>query len=142
MVQKDLGTSGPNSLIERLRSFDLPTEDFAIFGSGPMMAHGIKESHDLDIISRGAAWEKAQTLAEVKKSQSGGKVVELAGGLIELFPDWPDGEWDINRLIDEAEVIDGIRFVRLKEVLQWKRNRNAPKDPGHIKLIEEYLARQ
>jgi predicted nucleotidyltransferase len=48
-------------LLSLLKSLKLPTEDFAVFGSGPMYAHGIKElGHDLDLIARGVAWEKAK----------------------------------------------------------------------------------
>ena len=40
---------------------------------------------------------------------------------IELYKDWGPGEWDVERLIKEADVIDGIPFVKLEAVLEWKK---------------------
>jgi len=34
----------------------------------------------------------------------------------------------VNKLIDEAEEIDGIRFVRLEEFLRWKNLMGREKD--------------
>jgi len=112
-------------LIKILLDLNLPSEDYAIFGSGPMMAHGIKEANDLDLIVRNNAW----------------KIVQKEGTPpeIEAWNSWGPGKWDIDKLIDEAEVIEGIRFVRLAEVLKWKKMVNRPKDADHIKMIEQYL---
>jgi hypothetical protein len=127
-----------NPLIAKLLKLELPSDDFAVFGSGPMMAHGLKESRDLDLIARGAAWEKALVLGELAKTPKGDDKVTI--GDIEIFSAWGPGQWDIDALIDGAEIIGGIRFVRLEEVLKWKRLMGRPKDAGHIALIEEHLA--
>jgi len=127
-------------LIQQLLALGLPPDDFAVFGSGPMMAHGIKESRDLDIIARGAAWSLAQALGQQKKGGYGGNKIGLADGLIEIFDSWGPGAWDADELIDTAEVIEGIRFVALQNVLKWKKLMGRPKDAEHIGLIETYLA--
>lgn len=129
-------------LIQNLLSLNLALEDFAVFGSGPMFAHGIKDlGGDLDLIARGRAWEKASVIKQPVAAKSGtGEVIELFDGLLEIFDIWGPGEWDVNRLIDDAEIIDGIRFVRLPEVLKWKKLMNRDKDMEHIRLIEEYLS--
>lgn len=50
-------------LFRSLASLDLPADDFIIAGSGPMLAHGIRSTlGDLDVVARGAAWDKALTL--------------------------------------------------------------------------------
>jgi hypothetical protein len=45
----------------------------------------------------------------------------------------------VDRLIDTADVIDGLRFVTLALVLAWKRESLRPKDLADIKVIEAYL---
>lgn len=127
-------------LIGRLLALGLPPGDFAVFGSGPMMARGLTTSHDLDVIARGAAWERAAALGLGQKGIYGGDKIELAEGLIEVFDAWGPGEWDTDELIDTADVIGGVRYVTLENVLRWKRLMNRPKDAGHIRLIEAYLA--
>lgn len=129
-------------LIVALREIGLPPEDYAVFGSGPMMAHGLKESNDLDVIARGSAWALALAMGEPRRSHYGSPKADFAGGKIEVFNTWAPGEWDVDELIDGAEVIDGVRFVTLENVLKWKRLTGRPKDAEHIKLIENYLAKQ
>lgn len=127
-------------LIAALLEIGLPPDDYAIFGSGPMMAHGLKEANDLDLIARGMAWELAWELGEQQHTADGSPKAVFGGGKIEVFRKWAPGNWSPPALIDGAETIDGIRFVTLENVLKWKRLSNRPKDKEHVKLIEDYLA--
>lgn len=128
-------------LIEKLKSVDLPTNDFAIFGSGPMYPIGIKElGHDIDLIARGEAWRKAITLNEPVKTKTWGcLVVSLFDDQIEIFNGWGPGNWNIDELIDAADIFGGIRYVNLDNLIKWKKEMGRPKDFEHLKLIEEYL---
>jgi hypothetical protein len=130
-----------NPLIQKLISLDLPAYDYAVFGSGPMFAHGIKDlGHDIDLIARGDAWKKALTLGSTETAKLGkNEVVTLFDGEIEIFNGWAPGEWNTDELIDTAEVIDGIPFVALEVVLKWKKMMGREKDFQHIKMIEDYL---
>jgi hypothetical protein len=66
----------------------------------------------------------------------------LEAGNIDISYRWINGKWDIDKLIEEADIIDGIRFVKLEEVLKWKRARNAEKDKADIELIERFLEKE
>jgi len=57
---------------------------------------------------------------------------------IEIFNCWP-GFVDCKILIDDADLFEGVRFVKLKDVLSWKIKRGKEKDIKNIKLIENYL---
>lgn len=124
-------------------SLNLPTDDYAIFGSGPMYAHGIKDlGHDIDLVARGKAWNEALKLGKTKRAALGGnKVITLFDGEVEIFNGWAPGEWDVNKLIQEAELIDGIRFVSLKNVVKWKEIMGREKDLQHIKMINDHLSK-
>lgn len=129
-------------LIQKLRSLELPTDDFAIFGSGPMYPRGIKDlGHDIDLVARGKAWEKALTYSnsEPTKLNNNNLVITLFDGQIEIFNGWAPGTWDIDNLIDTADIFEGLRYVNLDNLLKWKREMGRPKDFEHIKLIETYL---
>lgn len=129
-----------NPLISKLIALNLPKEDYAVFGSGPMFAHGIKDlGSDVDLIARGKAWEKACQIGDTKKAAlSNNKVVILFEGDIEIFNGWAPGEWNVDKLIDEAEIIDGIRFVSLENVVRWKKLMGREKDLTHIQMINDY----
>ena len=44
----------------------------------------------------------------------------------------------MDHLIDTAEVIDGLPFVRLEHVVAYKRIADRPKDREHLRLLEEW----
>lgn len=46
---------------------------------------------------------------------------------------------EAKELIKNADILNGIRFVKLEKVLEWKKAFNRPKDQEDIKLIEKFL---
>ncbi len=131
----------PGSLFEKLRALRLPASEYAIFGSGPLVAHGLLgEIRDVDVVARGTAWRRATELGPTLVGTEGDPVVRLEDGRIEVFGGWMG--WDIVALIDGAQRIDGLPFARLEDVLTWKRTYGRPKDLEHVRLIERYLREQ
>ena len=123
-----------------LLSLRLPEGDYAVFGSGPLLVRGvIDRAGDLDVICRGAAWEVAQRLGPVLE-QHGVPVVSLFDGLVTLGIRWAIGSFDLSHLIDTAELIDGLPFVRLEHVVAYKRLADRPKDREHLRLLEAHQA--
>ncbi len=56
-----------NPIIQKLISLDLPKDDFAVFGSGPMFAHGIKDlGHDLDVVFDVDTWPMIDPFLEIE----------------------------------------------------------------------------
>ena len=128
----------PGSLCEKLRALRLPASEYAIFGSGPLVAHGLLgEVRDIDLVARGAAWRRAAELGLTQLGTEGDPVVRLEDGRIEVFGGWMG--WDIGALIDGAQRIDGLPFARLEDVLAWKRAYGSPKNLEHARVIERHL---
>lgn len=122
-------------LFNRLRALDLPNRSFAVFGSGPLAAHGVIDKvGDLDVITRDEAWEVVEQLGTVVM-YGDDAVVDLGDGLT-FGRSWAYGNVDIERLIDDAELIDGLPFVQLDAVVAYKRIAGRPKDLRHIELME------
>src|SRR5690625_355874 len=130
-----------DSLWREVRALNLPQEDYAIVGSGPLAAHGLIASvRDVDMLARGEAWQLASSGTETQRGVFGDQIVKRNGGNIEIF----DGlaHFDINGIIDTAVLIEGLPFANLEHVLAYKRFLRRPKDLQHIRLIEEYLSRR
>ena len=127
-------------IFDRLRPLSLPNDDYAVFGSAPLLVRGIiEEVDDLDILSRGAAWEHAQTLAPVVPLEPYGvDIVSIDDGLITIGTTWGIGDFDVDELIDTAEMIDGIPFVLLEHVESYKRTAGRPKDLEHLARLEAW----
>ena len=120
-----------------LRSLDLSPQDFAVFGSGPLLVRGvIDRAGDLDVICRGTAGETVQGLGPTIE-QNGVPVVSLFDGLVTFGTRWAIGDFDVDRLIDTAERIGGLPFVRLEHVAAYKRLADRPKDREHLRLLAE-----
>jgi len=125
-----------SELFEALRRLALPSGHYAVFGSGPLAIRGlIEEVSDLDVITRGPAWAAVEGLGTTVMYGEI-RTVDLGNGLT-FGRSWAFGGFDIDRLIDEAEVIDGLPFVRLGPVLEYKRIAGRPKDLLHIAAVED-----
>jgi hypothetical protein len=124
-----------NSLLDELKKLNLPPNQYAIYGSGPMGIRKIKEINDLDIVVKNDLYKK---LLEKHKET---KLGCLSIGKIEIYParnaliDNPD------EVIDRSETIDGYKFITLKDLIDWKRKMGREKDLKDIELIEEYLGK-
>ena len=128
------------SLFDRVKSLNLPASDFAIFGSGPLIVRGIiPASNDLDIICRGQAWERVKAIGELEYlSKYDVTVVTMCDGRLTFGTKWAIGEFDIDELIDGAEEIDGLPFVQLEHVTNYKAISRRPKDLQHIEALKAY----
>ncbi len=132
-------------LLSDVRTLKLPPGSYALFGSAPILVRGLREaSNDLDLIIRPETWGELAVRPELtrKTHESGREYLEWEGHNIELYPFWQPGEWGIAKLIDDAELIDGLPYVRLETVLAWKQRLARPKDVRDIALIEAFFDKQ
>lgn len=118
--------------IEELKRLSLPKDDFAIFGSGPMAVRGIRENKDLDLVVTPTLWEDLKKKLPVSDDST------IKIGNIEIFKELPIFD-NTEELIDNADIIDGFKFVKLNEVIKFKKALGREKDLKDIKLIENFL---
>ena len=125
-------------LLSRLKELNLADGKYAVFGSGPLAVRGILPAvlKNLDIIVTEDLWE---ILAKEYLTDEEGFI--RTRGL--KFSNW----WwrkvpKFEKLIAEADIIDGVRFVKLEEVYKYKRQIMGPKEREHLKAIEEYFKKE
>ncbi|MBW3004516.1 hypothetical protein KY310_01675 [Candidatus Woesearchaeota archaeon] len=119
--------------LDELKKLNLPTDKYAVFGSGPLAIRGLRENEDIDILVKPELWEKLAKEHKLVRDC----LIEI--GNISILKHWEPWLTNRDELIDTADVIAGIRFVKLEYVLEWKKKRNSEKDQKDIELIEEYL---
>jgi hypothetical protein len=127
-------------LLGLLADLELPAEDHAVFGSGPLLVRGIVPTgSDLDVLCRGDAWEIVQRLGiRHEDAEHDVTLVHLHGGELSFGTSWGIGRFDVDALIDTAEPIDGIRFVRMEHVVAYKRIAARAKDLEHLRLLASW----
>jgi len=121
-------------LFQTLASLDFPLREFAIFGSGPLIVRDIiPVTNDLDILCRGAAWARAKLLGSIEYLEKYDvTIASIADGQLTFGTEWRIGTFDVDSLIDNAELIGGLPFVQIKHVIDYKLGRASPKDLQHI----------
>jgi hypothetical protein len=142
-VHRTPGLTGvlDNPLIQRLVALNLERSDFVIFGSGPLLACGLRKSiRDLDVVARGAAWQRASTIGlSAVGVLTGDPIIHFWGGRIQCSQQWISPGWDSDKLIDKADIIDGLRFAKLADVLTYKQFLLRRKDIRDIRAITNYV---
>ncbi len=127
-------------LFQKVKDLKLPIGKYALFGSAPLGIRGLKDCRDIDIIVTEELWNKYKKNWEMKSMPHGSQY--LCQGEIELWKDWKPGQWDIDKMISEAEIIDGLPFVKLEKVLEAKRLSKREKDLLDIESVEKFLQAQ
>lgn len=143
-------------LIELLRQHlphDFDPEDFLIAGSARLWAGGITHQlSDLDLLVRpgSSTWDRAMELAfehalvfehaPLRTSDyNGDKIACLYSGVVEVCQSWPLPDSDTTMLLDAADVIDGLKYLPIPEVIAYKRYLNRAKDRADLADVEQYL---
>lgn len=135
--------SGPNvitldKLIRDVSKLDLPSNDFVLIGTAPMLRKQlITDIGDIDILAKGNAWAKALTLGEAQLGSAGDQIISLENS-IDVFNGWMGRP--LKALFKKAEHIEGLPYAHLRDVLDYKLELNRPKDQRHIQLIRDYLS--
>jgi hypothetical protein len=120
-----------------LAELGLPRGDFAVAGSAALFVRGvIHEIGDVDVIARGEAWTRVAALGTVTLAPlyPVHRVV-LHEGRLEILDGWFPELWDIDELIDRADVIRGFRAVRLEVIARTKAMLLRPRDETHLGLL-------
>lgn len=130
--------------MNEVRSLNLETGSYALFGSAPIGVRSMKRvCSDIDIIVTKQVWDEYRLMDEwalcVFKKKDG-EIECLKKKHVELYYTWGPGAWDIEWLINSADTINGLPFVKLKHVLEWKQRRKESKDIRDIYFISNYLA--
>lgn len=128
------------SLLSKFRELNLSIGEYVIFGSGPLCVRGLKDWTDIDVVVLPEIYDNFKNNVDwqIKIFENSG-IEYLIKGKIEMMKDWWPEQWDIKKLIEGADTIDGLAFVKLEEVLRWKKMMNREKDSKDIEVIENYL---
>lgn len=129
-------------IFQRVQALGLPLGQYVVFGGGPLAAHGIRSTTDVDLFVTSALYERLKLAGwEEKDVQAPGEGRYLAQGIYDAACTWHYREYNPapEELIAAADIIQGLPFAPLAEVLKWKRAFGRAKDLADIALIEEFM---
>lgn len=122
----------------------IPTDKAIIIGSGILDKLGIRKAADIDVVVPKDEFNKlADNDNFIKAQKFGGDYYKAVASDMEVWYYWWDLKKDIaisyDDLAENSVVIDGLRFVSLPFLRQWKVDYGRAKDIEDIKLIDEFM---
>jgi len=130
-----------SDLFQRIKNMNLPVGKYALFGSAPLGIRGLKKCKDMDLIVVEEIWQgyKNKTGWQYKITENGVEHIESDDSQVEMWHDWRPWYDKILPFIEDAETIEGLPFVKLEHVLEWKKKFGRDKDLKDAKIIEDFL---
>lgn len=132
--------TGFDAGIAELRRWAWPTDEYVVFGSGPLHVHGIRTADDVDVVVTQARWARLVGAGHEPVSHRPG-VLQLQLGPVEVLSGWWPYVGEPEEIVAAGELVDGIPFAPLDLVLRWKRRCDRAKDLHDVRLLEARLGR-
>jgi len=139
------------SISDRVKDLNFPFGSYVVVG-GAMEARGIRRANDIDIVATSDlfgdlqqnGWQLCRCDICRGKAErgEGERVLKKSGLHAQVFSSYSVGqvyEADTDELIKSADVIDGVPYVKLTDLLKWKRAAGRSKDVKDVSLLEAYL---
>lgn len=129
-------TVNRQQMLAAVHSLQLPAGDYLVHGSAALLARRlISGANDIDIAATGSAWQHALTLGLLEQGSTDSLIRPAPS--IEVFSGWLGADMEV--LLRDAELIDGVPFASLQAVLDFKLQLRRPKDEVHIALLRREL---
>lgn len=124
-------------LIELVKALSLPDNSFVVVGSSTMVVLGLAQSdNDVDLTVTPELFEKFKK--DGWKQELYGQEPVLKNGVYDLGVRFYT--WSVTDLLEDAIWVDGVPFISLVKLLEWKRHLMRASDIPQLKVIEDYLA--
>ena len=131
-------------IISEVKSLSLPSDSYAVLGSSILAIHGIREANDIDMIVSPGLFDMLRKSGWTEETQESGRL-GLAKGHFFVMTNWPTN-WppdEEGRVLEEfkphIETRNGIPFLSLSFMRDWKAQVGRPKDLEDVVLIDRYL---
>jgi len=131
------------NIVQEVKDLGLPSGKYAVVGSGPLAVRKLRAARDIDLIVTQDIYDalRAKGWREENFPEKPGRPWVLFHGPFDVSTTWSVNDYEPSpeQLMRNADLIDGVPFVRLKDVLQWKRTCRREKDLHDVALIEAHL---
>jgi len=119
---------------EKLATLQLPESSYIVVGSGILSALGIRESGDIDLV---VSEEVFRSFGEQGWEQGfWGDDPVFRKDIFDACNVWY-GE-TVEDLLAKAQIVDGVPYLSLDDVYEWKKQKGREKDLRDLALIDEY----
>ena len=133
------------TFVDKVKALNLPLDQIIVIGSGILDQLGIRPASDIDLAASSDLMKKLSEESGdwLKKFDDNQRFYFVKDdGSAEVWDGWEfDGQVvSYDDLLDYVVEYDGVRFVNLEFLSQWKKWRSREKDVQDVKLIDEWRA--
>lgn len=126
-------------ILEKIKSLNIPIGKYIVIGSSILEVKGIRKANDIDILILDGEFDKLRTAGFQEKRYPDGNIT-LVGNNFEISNKFISGyRQNPGVAISKAEIINGVPFMTLRELIKYKQFMRRVKDLKDIKLIKSYL---
>ncbi|TAK56972.1 hypothetical protein EPO17_03230 [Patescibacteria group bacterium] len=136
-------------IFERVRALHMPLGQYVVVG-GVMEALGIRKNKDVDVVCTDLLFQKLKKEGKYKlcdcadceniRNKDDKEILKGEGVDIISAYSYRDLYYcSTEKLIETAQIIEGLPFVSLVELKKWKLACAREKDLNDVTLIDEYL---
>lgn len=130
-------------MFKKLKELNFPRGEYVVVG-GSMEAYGIRKANDLDILVTPNLYKR---LLKTGYEQCTCKMCLESSRLIlkkdnvDILPNFMLNNYigDTKELIHNADIIKGFPFIKLSELIKFKKELGRKKDFEDIKLMKKHL---
>lgn len=119
-----------------LKKLNLPKNSYIVVGSGILNTLGIRASKDIDLIVSQEVFDRFFNEGWEEDNWSDQFVIKK--GVFDIGINWYGK--NVTQLLEQAQIIDGIPYLSLDYVYDWKKSVGRKKDLNDLKLIDTYLS--
>ena len=123
---------------QKIQHIGLPEGSYVVVGSGILNALGIRESNDIDLVVSGDVYNVLDAKGWEHGTWSDQEVLR--------YDVFEAGQYWYGKLVGDllktAQVVDGVAYLSLDDVYEWKKKLGRPKDIKDLALIDEFCEKQ
>lgn len=133
------------NVFEEVQSLRFPKDAYVVLGSAVLAAHGVREARDIDILVRSSLFDALRKKPDWKEDPQESGRLGLANGRFFVMTNWPinypaDEEgWTLDDFGPFTSEVEGIPFLDLSFMRDWKASVMRPKDLEDVHLIDRHV---
>lgn len=130
-----------------LSKLNLPPDQYVVLGSGVLQAHGIRQARDIDIMGTYElidrlsknGWKTKWVFRDWTIRKGVKTIIDSCDVEVYSEKNIASFKTGVQDLIKTADIIEGVPFMNLNELVSLKKALGRKKDFDDIKMINEYL---
>ena len=128
-------------IIDEVKKLQLPLGQYSVVGEGALSVRGIRDYQDIDLIVAEPLYEKLKNEGwkEREKSPGFAHLYKANAEIAKSFLHIKGCNLRTDDVIRNSEIIEGVPFMALNDLIELKKTLGRDKDENDIQLIMNYM---